>query len=198
MELKRCPNGHYYDESKHSNCPYCKADVNMDIVTGRINAKADMPETRPLHTAPKSPNEAPEPKTMGKSQVPAGAVNKTVGFYHKKVGIDPVVGWLLCIEGPEKGRDYRIKSGRNSIGRAENMDICITGDSTISRERHAIVAYDPKKNIFMLQPGDSREMCYINDEGVYTPLQLKAGDVVELGETKLKFYPACGEDFKWD
>lgn len=194
MELKRCPNGHYYDERKHSSCPYCKAEVNMDIVTGRINRAADMPETRPMHTAPKNMD---EPKTMAKSQSPAGA-RKTVGFYHKKVGIDPVVGWFLCIQGPDKGRDYRIRSGRNSIGRAENMDICITGDSSISRERHAVIAYDPKKNVFMLQPGESREMCYVNDEGVYTPVQLEAGDIVELGETKLRFYPACGEDFKWD
>ena len=115
----------------------------MDIVTGRANqGNGDIPETRPLHTAPKSPE---EPKTMAKSQAKPSAQNKTVGYYHKKVGIDPVVGWLLCVDGPEKGRDYRIRSGRNSIGRAENMDICISGDSSISRERHAIIAYDPKK-----------------------------------------------------
>ena len=200
MELKRCPNGHYYDESKHSSCPYCGTNVNMDIVNGRVNQGGgnDLPETRPLYTAPAAPGAPEEPKTTAKSQAKPSAQNKTVGFYHKKVGIDPVVGWLLCVDGPEKGRDYRMRSGRNTIGRAENMDICIAGDNSISRDRHALIAYDPKKVVFMLQPGDSREMCYVNDEGVYAPVEIKAGDVIELGETKLRFYPACGEDFKWD
>jgi len=196
MELKRCPNGHYYDSQKHSACPYCASAINQDIVTGRVNNAGDVPETRPLHTEPKAPPQ--EPVTMAKSHAAAGAENKTVGFYNRKVGIDPVVGWFLCVAGLDKGRDFRIRSGRNFIGRSENMDICITGDKSISRDKHAIVVYDPKKNVFMLQPGESREMCYLNGDGVYTPAVLNERDIVELGETKLMFIPACGEAFQWE
>ncbi len=196
MELKRCPNGHYYDNTKYSDCPYCSSAINQDIVTGRVNRAGDVPETRPLNTESKAAPQ--EPATMAKSHAVAGAENKTVGFYNRKVGIDPVVGWFLCIEGPDKGRDFRIKSGRNFIGRSESMDICITGDKSISREKHAIVVYDPKKNVFVLQPGESREMCYLNSEGVYTTVSLGERDIVELGETKLMFIPACGEAFQWE
>jgi len=196
MELKRCAKGHYYDDTKHSTCPYCSTNINLDIVTGKINNPDDLPETRPIHTEKKEP--APQTNTVAKNQAPLSAQKKTVGFFQKNTGIDPVVGWLLCIAGSDKGRDYRIKSGRNSIGRAENMDICIAGDSTISRERHAMIAYDPKKNVFMFQPGESRELCYVNEEGIYSATEIKTGDTIEMGETKLRFYPACGEDFKWD
>lgn len=30
---------------------------------------------------------------------------KTVGVFQKNMKIEPVVGWLICVEGPEKGRD---------------------------------------------------------------------------------------------
>ena len=43
-------------------------------------------------------------------------------------GFTPVVGWLVCTEGPDRGHDYRIRTGYNHIGRAEHMDICIRGD----------------------------------------------------------------------
>ncbi len=51
-------------------------------------------------------------------------------------GIDAVVGWLVCVHGRNRGRDYRIRSENNTVGRSENMDICISGDDLISRERH--------------------------------------------------------------
>ena len=41
--------------------------------------------------------------------------------------MNPVCGWLVCISGPRQGKDYRIKSGKNFIGRADDMDIQILG-----------------------------------------------------------------------
>ena len=37
----------------------------------------------------------------------------------------PVVGWLVCIEGPSKGKDYRMIAEKNFIGRSPEMDIRI-------------------------------------------------------------------------
>lgn len=44
---------------------------------------------------------------------------KTQGELKRKLGIDPVVGWLVCIEGAEKGKDYRLLGRINTIGRGE-------------------------------------------------------------------------------
>ena len=113
-------------------------------------------------------------------------------------GIDPVVGWLVCVEGPDKGRDYRIRTERNFIGRKDSNDIVIKGDDSISRERHAIISYNPRKRSFRLSPGESRGLIYHNDEEVLTPLELQAYDLLELGKTELMFIPFCGEGFSWD
>ncbi|WP_242471099.1 FHA domain-containing protein [Thiocystis violacea] len=112
-------------------------------------------------------------------------------------GVDPVVGWLVCIAGPERGRDYRLHTERNFIGRDPTMDVAITGDPTISREPQAVISYNPKRHTYRLAPGDSRGLAYLNDEEVIAPVELAPYDQIELGETKLLFVPLCGEWFVW-
>lgn len=77
------------------------------------------------------------------------------------------------------------------------MDMCIVGDETISRNDHAFIVYDPKKNIFRIQAGLSRGLVYLNGEEVIASETMKAYDTIEMGESAFKFVPFCGEDFKW-
>ena len=51
----------------------------------------------------------------------AGADTRTESPASNSV-FDPVVEWLVCIDGPEKGRDYRIRSGNNYIGRSQDIE----------------------------------------------------------------------------
>lgn len=111
--------------------------------------------------------------------------------------MDPVVGWLVCIEGPEKGRDWRLHAERNFIGRAPNMDVAIAGDETVSRDRHAILTFDPKKREFWVQPGESTGMVYLNGAAIYVPQPLRDHDIIELGHTKLVFVPFVSLNFQW-
>lgn len=115
----------------------------------------------------------------------------------KEMGVDPVVGWLVCIEGKDKGRDFRLHTERNFLGRSANQDICIPGDDTISREKHAILSFDPKKNEFWIQPGESSGLLYLNGDAVYVPAKLKDRDVIEIGQTRLAFLAFVNESFQW-
>ena len=125
------------------------------------------------------------------------AAGKTVGMMQSQMGFDPVVGWLACVEGPSRGKSYTIRGGVNSIGRSERMDIVITGDLKISSENHAKISYSDKHNRFNILPGEGRNIVYLNDEEVFTPMPLKAYDLIDFGETKLLFIPLCGERFTW-
>jgi len=111
--------------------------------------------------------------------------------------IHPVVGWLVCIEGPDQGRDFRIRSERNHIGRAAELDIAIAGDDRISRQSHAGISYNPKKHRFSLAPGSGNGLTYLNDNEVLMPETLNAYDMIELGVSKLLFIPFCGARFSW-
>ncbi len=177
--LSRCDNGHYYDSKKHTSCPFCGVK-NLDISINKTMAK------RPSAEADFEPAAASD----------VGA-NKTVGIFKKKLGLDPVVGWLVATDGPEKGKDYRITAERNFIGRSETMDISIQGDETISRENHTVVSFNPKNLSFLLFPGDSRGLTYLNDEEVVAPTKLNPYDVIEIGQSRLTFIPFCGEKFQW-
>ena len=112
--------------------------------------------------------------------------------------IKSVCGWLVCVEGPRKGKDYKIISGKNFIGRADDMDIQILGDNEISRRNHAVIVYDPKKKETVLLPGDSNGIVYWQESAVYAPTVLKAYDTIELGNSKFAFVSFCGEHFVWE
>jgi hypothetical protein len=125
-------------------------------------------------------------------------VGATMPIMQEKHGIDPVVGWLVCIGGKDVGKDYRIRTGYNYIGRSPKMDIAITGDDTISRENHATVAYAEKAKRFMLAPSQGKAIISVNDEPIMGTVALNPYDTIELSEvTKLKFVPFCGDSFEW-
>lgn len=187
MQLKRCDNGHYYDPEKHSSCPHCgvqNLEIDIQKTMAKRNVNADIGKTQPKVSA---------------SNTPDGyeSDGKTIGLFQKKLGIDPVVGWLVCIKGTEKGKDYQIHSEKNFIGRSDKMDVMITGDDSISRENHAIVSFNPKNNTFKLLPGDGRGLVYLNNDEVLTVAELHLNDIIEIGQTQLMFIPFCGEIFQW-
>lgn len=122
---------------------------------------------------------------------------KTVGIY-KNVHTEPVVGWLVCIKGESVGESYILKTGKNSIGRGAGMDVMLAKESTVSRDRHAVITFEPKKRLFLLQPGDGNGMVYLNDDLLLEFRELKSRDAIQLGEALFMFYPFCGEDFTWD
>lgn len=183
MKLKRCENGHYYDAQQHSRCPSC----------GVAGLQATMADAQPEPVA-----DVALTQVRGRSVQPVDDVGVTVALVRKKIGIDPVVGWLVCVSGPEKGRDYRIRSERNAIGRGAGMAICISGDEAISRENHAFISFNPRNGSFRIAPGDGRGMTYLNGEEVDIPMPLKAYDRIEIGQSQLIFVPLCGPEFNWE
>ena len=192
MAMIRCENGHFYDNEKNMLCPACgitglNVDATIAKTSGNVRHDLDVP-TKAFGAEPRGSAGANRPVEPG----------VTVAHIKKKTGIHPVVGWLVCVEGADKGRDYRIRSERNFIGRDPSMDICISGDDGISRERHAVISYNPRKKSFLLLPGESHGIVYHNSDEVVGPVDLNLFDVLEISETKLLFVPFCGERFNWE
>lgn len=197
MTLVKCPNGHYYDSSRFgNNCPHCgmsgAANVGGDQTTVPLNIP-DVPQPSNTVTEPLT---APQPAntTSDDDRTLPVTADMLDGVAEKPA---PVVGWLVCTDGVNKGTDYRLHQGRNFIGRSPEMDVCILGDNTVSRSSHAIVVYDPRSNVYLAQPGSSKELFYVNDKLVLNPVELKAMDLLNIGDTKLMFVPLCGEQFHW-
>jgi len=218
MTLARCSRGHFYDEDKFDKCPHCGVSQpasgetiavmrNNDVTAmlaqrGRDTQPAshsgDAPSKDAMRgTTPGAPQSTQSAQSASADNA-AGSDTSTVGYYSRAIGTNPVVGWLVCVEGNHLGEDFRLTSGRNTIGRATGMDVPITGDNTVSREKHAFVVYDPQTHQFLVLPGDCKELCYLNETLILTPAEIKANDILKVGATKLMFIPCCTDRFNWD
>lgn len=195
MEMKKCERGHYYDASIHTECPYCNSDNNVGVTMALGASAPGSDRTMPLD-APASGNVT---RPLFEAVQSAGDDDgRTVALIQKDMGIDPVVGWLVCTNGTEKGRDYRIHTDNNFVGRSEKMDICIRGDETISRENQAVITYDANDRNYYFSPGDGRSIVRVNDKAIFQTVELKAYDRIVVGKTELIFIPLCGEKFEWE
>ena len=182
-KMTRCPEGHFFDPSKHSSCPWCALPQD---------AGAGEQKTRPV-APPPLPGGAVAPAAAG----PKPGATMRVGQNQAAAKNEPVVGWLVCMECPDRGKDYRLHAEKNFVGRATHMDVVIESDPTVSREKHASVVYDPKKKSFWVLPGEASGLVYLNGEMINTPAAVKADDVIEVGQTKLVLVPFCGDKYNW-
>lgn len=123
--------------------------------------------------------------------------DKTLSFYDAG-GTEPVVGWLVCVEGAYLGEGFPLKAGRNLIGRSMKMDVPLVKESGVSRERHASLIFEPKKRFFLVQPGDSSGLTYLNEELLLVPAEIHDFDLLQLGGCKLVFRSLCGPSFSWE
>ncbi len=198
--MKQCDNGHFYDDNRFSSCPYCQNGQGGGKTTPLGGAFVQTGASDPGKTmaAPSGVTPSDIGKTMAAPAFRMAAdAGKTVGIMQKKTGIDPVVGFVIITEGPQRGVFYKLSSGRNFIGRASDQDVVLADDDTISREGHAIITYDAKHNAFFVSAGGSRGITYLNDKLVDSAEPLKAYDVIEVGKTSLVFLPLCGDKFTW-
>ena len=215
MKYIRCEFGHYYDPSKYQSCPHCAArntnvqeeyTVAKTPVDERIMQAYDLDygQSEPVIQAParrNSTSAAASTPAFSAPPSPAPAVEEesvTVARVEKQTGVDPAVGWLVQIAGPNKGKTYEIHSERNTVGRSSAMDICLKGDVGVSRDTNGVVSYNPRNRAFHLIPGEGKAIIYLNGEELLAPAALHAYDRIEISDTALLFLPLCGERFAWE
>ncbi len=188
MAVVRCEFGHFYDNEKFMTCPHCadKAGADEDDKTRALSMFGEQNDFSigidgflPPHMAGDFDSD------------------KTVGFFSSVRGNDFVTGWLVCVEGPERGRDYRLHNGFNKIGRSKSLDIYIEEDDHISRSPHCAVVYEFKKNVFYVV-AQGGNITYVNDEALSESVELKTGDIIEIGNSKFEFVAFCRGDRKWE
>ena len=111
---------------------------------------------------------------------------------------DPVVWWLVIVEGPGKGHAMQLGYGSNPLGRGATDRVKLDfGDDQISRNGHAVVTYDPRGRQFYVQHGGGTNLTYLGDQPVLAPAELPALSHIGIGNTILRFVPLCGAEFDW-
>jgi Inner membrane component of T3SS, cytoplasmic domain len=163
---KFCNNGHQMEDSWEV-CPYCQR-------TGFQNPSgmaANLAKTRLEFEA------APAASAMGG----APAARKTVLLSGRPKG--ELAGWLVVMTGDQKGEDFRVREGQNSIGSGIESDIVIK-DPAVSGKHAALRCRDKK---FLLTDLDSSNGTYLNDAPDPISMEeLHDNDTIRMGTTLLK------------
>ena len=199
-QLEQCPNGHYYNSALHPTCPICaQGSIPPTEPFPATSAPGGTYTADPPYMAENPGFPRTEPVSVDRSvSTPSTPFQPTMigGVLNVPGGVEPVVGWLVCVEGPMRGNDYRLHAGYNYIGR-ELGDVRISGDQQISRQNHAMVAFDDADGIYYAGPSAGRNLLKVNGKTVLNAVELNRYDIISIGTTKLMFVPLCGEHFSW-
>lgn len=160
----------------------------------------------------KAPPKAKGPgKPKGGGKAPAGGKGDGMGWFSRKkepeeaayedsgyepaeatVAIDlaaiqaqtfqPVVGWVVVLNGELRGRDFRLVDGKNTMGTAADCDVVLT-DPYLS-SHHTVIRHENGE--FTLVDLDSTNGTYVNERRVSRE-DLIDNDKIRLGRTELKF-----------
>lgn len=177
MAIIMCSKGHYFDDEKFFQCPYCGISFEFLEREGEKYV---------------------EEATIRLSDIKTDDEDKTISYWHgENTQQDYITGWLVCIDGPEKGRDYRLHYGFNRIGRSYQMDVCIEEDMQVTRDNHCSVVYDLKENEFSVSPSTGT-LTYLNNQILMESKKINDGDRIRVGQSTLELVVFCKGGRKWD
>ena len=110
-------------------------------------------------------------------------------------GNEPIVAWLVCVNGVERGKIFTIRDKLNIVGSAPNNDIVIHGEANIAPENHACIAYDSKSTACLLLPGAKG---IVNLNGVFNDYAqpLNTFDIITFGNSQYVYAP-YSEGLDW-
>lgn len=95
----------------------------------------------------------------------------------------PCVGWVVIMDGPQKGRDFRLIPGRNRIGTDADMEVVLT-DPYVSSHHSTIVCND--EGIYQISDAGSTNGTKVNGKKVMQA-QIVDNDSLQVGHTALRF-----------
>jgi len=194
--FKTCKNGHNYDASKHTVCPFCPGNIaNSEYEKTMKDFKKTQlldednsnqfdktminEETMDLKTTLTGANAPQHP--FSRTTIVTKSDSNT-GTHLVQSEKRKIVGWLVTFSNDEYGQDYKLYVGKNKIGSDAICDVVIN-DSSISGE-HTTILF--RENEFLIKDNFSTNGTKINgvttDEG-----KLKDGDELTLGNTSFKF-----------
>ena len=207
MALQECGKGHIYDTDIYPQCPYCRKVANSAPFGGldygatvapqgyaatpvsldygatvapqgyapAADGAAEAPAMNmPVTEAPVQQTPVTEAPTAARQDMPADVYEGNF------------VGWLVCIRGAQRGRDFRI-----------GQDIRLVDEDNNRFAIWARLDYLEDENACLLQPISTGKVL-LNGAPVSEPVQLRARDVVCLGGCDYLYIPLCGEGFRWE
>lgn len=175
MRLIKCKNNHSFDKDKFYKCPYCASQNVADTIMDIYGTKQGQIQTI------RSKNDITE---------------DTVSLHLLR---GKTVGWLVSLSGITKGESYCLHQGENHIGRAENMDVCLYSEQSISREKHATISYSDITKTYSIHSEKNYNNILCNGKPMTKhKRKIKHQDILTFGNINFLFVALCNKNFDWE
>jgi len=203
LAIVRCGNSHFYNNKKYSECPYCKKAKEKENRAGETSGDAAQSQALAAresqqvtdyalayirsHTGGDEPQNSPqESRTEQKAAEKKRPAENRIRY---------TAGWLVCVSGADTGRSFPLYSGFNRIGGGSGNDIALR-DETVLREECCSIVYEDRENVFYLVPKKGRNV-FVDGEAEENTRELRSGQVISVGRTRLEFVAYCVGKKKW-
>lgn len=93
-------------------------------------------------------------------------------------------GTLVIVSGPTPPQSFPLSGSEIVIGRSHESTVALQNDATMSR-RHAIIRNNGQS--VTLEDAMSTHGTYLNGQRVTAPVPVRRGDVMQVGQTSLRF-----------
>jgi pSer/pThr/pTyr-binding forkhead associated (FHA) protein len=181
-----------------------QADESRTVPLERLDSQIPteaMAAVVPAVTAPQPVQPAPQAATTNRSLVaigdtdPAGrAVGPATAAAVAALTAPGGYGKLVVVSSNFAGKEFELTRPQMIIGRTDENDIVVNHRS-ISRN-HAKLVREPETSRYTISDLQSSNGVRVNGQD-YGKVELRRGDVVDLGHVRLRFVEA-GEDFVFD
>ena len=109
MAIVKCANGHHYDADRFPECPYC---IQVRERNRRLQGELEQDCGGKAYIRAEELKSPEMPDRASESSMRADDDGRTIGIYAGGM-TDYVTGWLVCVEGPLIGQDFRVHHGQN-------------------------------------------------------------------------------------
>ena len=139
--------------------------IPVEPTTPRVSLTPDSDVLDQMGLPPDQPLPMPEPQAAAQ-------------------GFSGVGRRLVCIAGPYSGQSFPVGHLPLSIGRGPTCELPLPADTSVSRH-HARISYSVGRHI--LSDIESSNGIYVNNKRVDGSQALIVGDIVKLGDTRLRY-----------
>ena len=98
---------------------------------------------------------------------------------HQTSGNPAIKGWLVAIDGPEKGENWTVRTGKNRIGRMQESDVLLKEDSISTN--HAVL-WLGENDKATLTDRDSSNGTFVEGLQVFQPTEIQDNALIRCGE----------------
>jgi hypothetical protein len=197
----QCKEKHFFDSERYDECPVCKKE--NQYLTGEQGADPSEKELEAyVRSYAKRKKVAGEPEDDDKTELLGSQVPHLKQPDEVTTSVQDnqmycyIKGWLVCLDGPLHGQDFKIYKGFNKIGREQKNDISLAGDGQVAENEHCYLMYEEGPNTFHLVPGKGKEI-FVNEKPLLEATALFQGDIVKVGGSSLEFIAYCCGDKRW-